>query len=134
MNADDRLLAELEQATHGLLFMSESDYPFEPVFLRAETEHALHQQLRELAPASPEAHLETMSVDAFFRAAVAEPEWKGEAEIALAKKYQALVRLLKEKLDEVSVYRVGRVSIAVFIIGRSSTGNWLGIRTRVVET
>ena len=134
MKADDRLLAELERATHGLLFMSEADYPFETVLLRAETEHALYQQLRELASAAPEAPLETVSVDAFFRAAVSEPDWKGDAEIALARKYQALVRLLKENLKDLTVYRVGRVSIVVFILGRSITGNWLGIRTRVVET
>ena len=31
MKSDEQLLTELAQVTDGLLFMSESDYPFEPV-------------------------------------------------------------------------------------------------------
>jgi len=134
MNADEQLLNELERATQGLLMMSEADYPFQTVSLRAETAHELHAQLREEASATVDAPLEIVSVDAFFRAACAEPDWKGEAEIALARRYQRLVRLLKENLAELSVYRIGRVNMAVFIIGRSASGNWLGIQTRVVET
>ena len=134
MSADEHLLDELERATRGLLMMSESDYPFQTVFLRAETEQELREQLRERASAPVDAPLETASVDTFFRAACAEPDWKVEAEIALARRYQQLVRLLKENLAELRVDRIGRVNIAVFIIGRSPTGNWLGIQTRVVKT
>jgi len=134
MSADEHLLDELEQATEGLLMMSESDYPFQTVSLRAKTVDELDKELRELASATGDAPVETVSVDAFFRAACAEPDWKVDAELALAKRYQRLVRLLKENLTELSVYRIGHVNMAVFIIGRSKTGHWLGIQTRVVET
>jgi hypothetical protein len=65
---------------------------------------------------------------------VSEPDWKGAEELAIARRYQALLRLLKENLNDLKVYRVGRINIAVYIIGRSKAGNWLGISTRVVET
>jgi hypothetical protein len=32
------------------------------------------------------------------------------------------------------VYRIGEVNMPVYIIGKSSSGSWLGLSTRVVET
>ncbi len=65
---------------------------------------------------------------------MSEPEWKPEQERAIARRFQALLRLLKENLDDLKVYRVGTINIAVYIVGRTVTGNWVGLSTRVVET
>jgi hypothetical protein len=34
----------------------------------------------------------------------------------------------------VMAYRVGTVNVAVYVVGRSPEGHWLGVSTRVVET
>jgi hypothetical protein len=133
MKSDEEIIEELKRMTDGLLFMSESDYPFE-IFHREGQADMSPEYLRELSGQPADTPVEVKSVDDFFRVAVSEPDWKGEAEIAVAGRYQALLRLLKESLDELRVYRVGVINIPVFIIGRSKTGNWLGISTRVVET
>jgi hypothetical protein len=78
--------------------------------------------------------LEERTIADFFRVAAGEQEWKGEEELALAKRYQSLVRLLEENLKDVRVYRVGAINIGVYVVGRSDEGNWLGVSTRVVET
>jgi hypothetical protein len=44
------------------------------------------------------------------------------------------LRLLEENLADLKVFRVGVVNIPVYIAGRSASGNWLGVSTRVVET
>lgn len=132
MKTDEQVVEELKRAAEGLLFMSEADYPLEVVRLGAHAE--LNQQLLELSGAAAGARVETVSVDEFFRAAVSEPQWKKGEALATARRYQSLVRLLKENLEELRVYKVGQISMAAFILGKSAQGNRLGLKTRVVET
>jgi len=133
MKSDEQLCEELEETTRGLLFMSESDYPFEVVRWDG-TEEMSPEHLRRVAAQDATAPVEERTVADFFRIAAGEQAWKGAAELALAKRYQSLVSLLEENLRGVSVYRVGKKNIRVYVIGRSEKGNWLGVSTRVVET
>lgn len=133
MKTDEQLLEEIGRAADGLLFMSEADYPLETVRVEGPGEVS-PGRLRELAGAAEESPVAIQSPDEFFRAAAAEPDWKDERERAEARRYQALVRLLKENLGDLRVYRVGEINIPVYVLGRSASGNWLGLRTRVVET
>lgn len=130
MKTDAQMLSELKAASAGLLYMSESDYPFEVVRFDEVTPAALRRASGE----SADAPFETQSLEAFFRVAVSEADWRSPAERVTAKKYQALVALLKDNLTNVKAYRVGSINLAVFIIGQSAEGNWLGLSTRVVET
>lgn len=133
MKTDEQIIDELKRITEGLLFMSEADYPFEIVYLKGEGEPD-PRHLRERAGMAADAAVETGSVDEFFRAATSEPEWKKGGELATARKYQSLVRLLKDNLNDLRVFRIGEINIPVYILGKSSEGNWIGLATRVVET
>ena len=133
MKSDEEVIAELEKAAEGLLFMSESDYPFETVYWK-ELPEMSPEFLLSVAGLSNDVPVETVSVDHFFRIATSEESWRSEESRREAKKYQNLVRILKDNLDELKVYRLGSINIPVYIVGRSKTGNWLGISTRVVET
>lgn len=132
MKSDEKLIEELTEAARGLVFMSESDYPLE-VFKWGGAEPT-HEFLRGLARADSSAPVETRGARDFFRAAVSEPEWKGEDELAVARKFQTLLRLLETSLADLKVYRVGAVDIKVYVAGRAPSGNFLGVSTRVVET
>jgi hypothetical protein len=133
MKSDEEILQQLEQATAGLLFMSEADYPFEIVRWGGMNEITF-DYLRGQAAADTDASVQVVSPENFFGNAMSEPEWKDEQEIITARRYKALLQLLKENLNELKVYRVGEIDIAVYIVGRAETGNWLGLSTRVVET
>ena len=133
MKSDEQLLEELETLISGLLFMSEADYPFQTLRWKGEIE-ITEERLRELTGASPDSPVKTQTVEDFFRAAASEPDWKNEKELALAKRYQQLVRWLKENLENATAYRIGEIDIQVYIPGRSRSGNWIGISTRVIET
>lgn len=131
MKTDDQLVDELRETTHGLKFMSESDFPFEvvrwelvptPEFFRGLTGH------------DASAPVEEQSVAEFFSAATSEADWKGEAEIATARRFRSLLRLLEENLTDVKAFRVGTINMPVYVIGRGPSGGWLGVSTRVVET
>jgi hypothetical protein len=131
MKSDEQVLGEIAEAARGLLFMSESDYPLEPVRLEGEPDEA---RLRGLAGAGADAPVATQSLEEFFRAAASEPAWKGAEELATARRFQALARALRENLSDLRVYKVGRVNMPVYVVGRSPNGGWLGLSTRVVET
>jgi hypothetical protein len=133
MKSDEEVLAELRRLTDGLLFMSEVDYPFEIIYREGKTETG-PEYFRELAGVRADTAVEVKGVDDFFRVAVSEPAWKGEKELALAKKYQAVVKFLKENLQDLKVHRVGEINLAVYIVGRTGSGNLAGLSTRVVET
>jgi hypothetical protein len=133
MKTDEQILNELEGGIAGLSFMSESDYPFE-VLRWDSVKEMTKPYLRGLTNQSSDAQVEIESLEDFFGPAASETDWKGVQELETAKRYQALMRLLKDDLEDVRVYKVGRVNIPVYIIGRSPKGSWLGLSTRVVET
>ena len=129
---DEQLIEELREATRGLLVMSESDYPLE-VFNWGAAEPT-PEFLRELTGEAADAPVETRSAADIFRVMVLEPGWKNAEQLSGARRFQRLVRLLEENLSDLKAYRVGRINIPVYVAGRSASGNWLGVSTRVVET
>ena len=129
---DEQLTAELREATRGLTFMSESDYPFE-VFDWGAAEPT-DDFLRGLTGEAADVPVETKTAADFFRVAAAEAEWKNEELLTAARRFQKLLRLLERNLTDLRVYRVGAVNIPVYVAGRAASGNWLGVSTRVVET
>lgn len=134
MSSEDQLEQELAEATDGLMMMSESEYPFEVVHFDAAKEPT-PEEIRRASGESESAPVsDGRTVEEFFRAAVSEADWMGDEERATAAKFRALVRLLKDRLADLKVYRVGDINQAVLIVGRGPKGKWLGLKTRVVET
>ena len=129
---DEQLIEELREATRGLTFMSESDYPFE-VFNWGAAEPT-HEFLRGLTGEASDAPVETTTAANVFRVAASEAEWKNAEQLAAARRFQSLLRLLEQNLKDLKVFRVGAINIPVYVVGRSASGNWLGVSTRVVET
>ncbi len=133
MKSDEQIMSELEQATKGLLFMSESDRPFELVRWEG-TDEISSSHLRQLTCEAEDAPVTVQSLEEFFLNAASEEDWHNAEQRADAKRYQELTRLLKENLTDLNVYRVGEISIPVYIVGKSASGSWLGLSTHVVET
>lgn len=131
MQNEQEVIERLREATKGLLFMSDSDYPFEIVSWDQEV---TPEFLRQQAAAEPDAPLEEQTVADFFSVAAGEQERKAESAIATAKQYQALIQLLKDNLADVRVCRVGRINMVVYVLGRSTSGKMIGVSTRIVET
>jgi hypothetical protein len=133
MKSDRELLAALKSASAGLFVMSESDYPFEIVYLEGKSELS-PQYLREMAGSPAVATVETRSVEEFFRSTIYVPESKDGRDVPSVGDARYLYRLLTENLKEIRVYRIGKINIPVYIIGKSAEGNWVGLSTRVIET
>lgn len=133
MKSDEQLTGELKKAADGLTFMSETDHPLEVVRWDG-TREITHEFLRREAGKGAGAPVEEVTAAQVFRAAAAEPEWKGDEELRTARRFQDLARLLEENLEGLTAYRVGEIDITIYVVGRGRGGDWLGVATRAVET
>lgn len=129
MRSDEEILEELRRAADGLWYMSESDYPLEAVRFGGAEEPG-PERLRELAGADAGARVETRSLEEFFRDGAGVRAGEPPAPAS----FDGVLRALRENLTDLRVYRIGEVNIPVYVLGRAGSGNWLGLRTRVVET
>jgi hypothetical protein len=132
-NQASELLNILQEATDGLLWMSESDYPFEVVYWQARSS-ITPQELLELTHHPPDTSIETVDLDAFFENATQLQDWHGELERETVQRYQHLGETLKTHLSNLQVYRVGNIHLDIYIIGKTTANELAGIATQAVET
>ncbi|MRG93104.1 nuclease A inhibitor family protein [Polyangium spumosum] len=119
------LMQSIEEAAAGLLFPSESDFPIEAYrFGPEEPSPEVLVHARGLPLDTP---VEQTTVASFFEGVV-------EGDDDTAGRFRALVDLLERELSDLRVYRVGKVDIEAFVLGRHPSGVWLGVTTKLVET
>src|SRR3712207_1540787 len=116
---DEQLLEELREATRGLTYMSESDYPFE-VFNWGAAEPT-DEFLRGLTGEAADAPVETRTLADFFRVSASEVDWKNAEMLYSARGLQRVLGLLARNLTDLKVFRVGAVNIPVYVAGRSAS-------------
>ena len=123
-----RLLADLGQPCFILLLLgataAEARTP-EVIAWGGETGQLTDQEVLRLAGHKPGDRVEVTDLDDIFRDAVAGDN---------AKKFQKLIKTLKDTLDDIRVYRVGEVEKDVYIVGKTKGGGWAGLKSKVVET
>src|SRR3954467_5753899 len=127
------LSGRLKSLTEGLSYQSESDYPVEP-YVRKAGEGTPSAEEFAAGREGEDAAVRELDFDSFFGNYTAEQDWWGEDERAVAKKFQALVAFLKTNLKEIKVYRVGDVEADVYIVGKTASGDFAGVKTKIVET
>ena len=116
MRNDEEILEELGKASLGFFYMSESDYPFELIRWDSCSE-ITPEFIRSITGEPTDCPIQETDVNTF-----------------LSGRYQKLAQPLKDNLSELKVYKVGRINMPVYIVGRSPEGNLIGLSTRVVET
>ena len=129
----ESITAQLQKASKGLLFLSESDAPFEVVKWKTQGK-LTPAKLLQLTEHSPDESVELVSVDDFFTVATQTEDWHDEEEREIVQRFQHLVSVLKQNLSNIQVYRVGSINIDAYIIGVTPNGDWMGLSTKLVET
>lgn len=114
---NEDIVKSLLHATDGLLFMSESDYPFELIQWEGATEPTA-EFIRNVAGESEDCPVQKLEVAQFLSLG----------------RYQRLLSALQHNLSDLRAYKVGRINMPVYVVGRNGEGSWLGVATRVVET
>jgi hypothetical protein len=135
MAAPSSLSEILTQAAKGLLFPSESEFPFTyfewPDY---QGKRLYASKILKLLNYPPDTPIEKKSLDDFFKQVTEVQDWYGEEENENVRKFVHLKQVLTEQLTSIQVYRVGKIEISVYIAGKTSDGHWAGLSTKVVET
>ena len=113
--------------------MSESDHPLQVVRLDPPSA-SLEEALLQFGDKEPGSPIEKQDLDYFFRNATRIDPMATPVQQETTRRFQNLVKVLKEELSDIHVYRIGEVEVDAFIIGRLRDGVYAGLRTKLIET
>jgi hypothetical protein len=127
-------LRTIQTAIHGLLYTSETDSPFTLMHWRSSEPTLTSAVFLKLIDESPGAQVEEIGLEEFFRGLTQDQDWHDEVAKQFVQKYRNLLIVLKQNLAELKVFRIGKVQIDIYVVGREANGDWAGIKTTAVET
>ncbi len=129
------ILQKLRLATTDLLWISESDYPFEVFTYSQEDLSEINEiVILEKIAKQENVSIKTVEFEKFFQQATTEKDWHNTSEKETVKQYQDLVSTLQDNLQNLQVYLVGETEIDVYILGKLPSGDWAGLSTKMVQT
>jgi Nuclease A inhibitor-like protein len=126
------IIDRLKQATTDLLWSSESDYPFEIVTWELGVELNPTDLFSNIY--DTDLAIESITLTDLFEPVLKIEDWYEQAELAQVDRYTNLLDSIDTNLAEVQVFRVGEVEIDIYIIGKTPTGDIVGLKTLSVET
>ncbi len=130
----EELIAQLYEKIDGLYFPSESDFPFEVIVWENFADDLLNTEKWLAHVGFPtDSPIENTSIDYLFRNLSVEQAWHDEVQKEQTAQFKALQEFLQANLTDLTVYRVGRIEITIFIIGKFGN-DVVGLKTQAVET
>jgi hypothetical protein len=129
------VVTALEEAAQGLLFVSEADYPFEAFGWETKADGKFTaQELLALKQYPPDTPVRTVSLSRFFQTATQTEAWHNAEEQQTVERFQTLVETLKKHLHDLTVFKVGKIELDVYLVGKTKDDRLAGLITKVVET
>jgi hypothetical protein len=111
----------------GLLYMSESDYPFELVsYPDTASGPITPQHMLELLNLPASTVVEQRTFDEFFTAYLLNG--------SDGSRYQQMRTILESELTDTTVIRVGEVQVHIYLVGRNKCSQVAGLTTISIET
>lgn len=130
---DEKLISAIADACRGLIYVSETDSPLEPVSFGVADGDKPSDYLAAMGKSTDE-RFEEVPADEFFQRLTRIEEWYTEAERDRARRFRNLFQLMNDNLSDIRIFRFGRIRIDIFIVGRAKSGRLIGVRTFAVET
>ncbi len=126
-------LSALRKTVKGLLYMSEKDAPFKIVSFKDDVTPS-ESNVAQLVHAPADSDVEEIAFVKFFAELTKAQKWHAEDDKAVVKRYQDLLGVLRETLTGLKVFKIGKVRVKIAILGKSATGQWVGLETDSLET
>lgn len=123
----------LNNACRGLNFISETDSRVTTVFGGASPSNSAADILNTIA-ASSAGNVETRDVAKFFSRLTTKKEWYNVTQNDNAEKFRDLESLLDAELTDLNVFRVGKIRLTYYVLGRDREGNVAGVKMAAIET
>jgi hypothetical protein len=129
----EKLFIRLATACEGLIYGSETDAPVTP-YAASSTDLKAPDIIIQHTGRNPGEGVEESPFADFFDRLTTIRDWYGDRETLRAKKFLELQKLLEEHLTELKVYRLGRIQIDIFVVGRDQNDLLMGVTTKAIET
>jgi Nuclease A inhibitor-like protein len=130
----DALVQQFTAAVADLNWTSETDAPFDiALWTGLSTATLSAKQVLQQVQLPPETLVEVVDLDTFFAPTAPQP-WHIDEEQAIAEQFQMLQMLLHQTLEDIQVYRCGKIELEIYIVGRTISGDWIALHTNAVET
>ena len=123
----------LERACEGLNFVSETDSNVTPFFGRAPTSASTSDVLTAIG-VSAATTVAVADFEKFFSRLTSNKEWFGESQRTNAARFKVLKQVLRSELDDLKVFRVGKIHITIYVVGLDHEGRTAGVKTYAIET
>jgi len=128
-------LQPLLTAAAGLLFRSESDYPFAPFTHENPGGGPLEvPQLLSWLALPPDTPVQRQELAYFFRNHTREPLGASAEQTELAHRFQRLQAALEAALRAPTAYCVGQTQVQAYLLGQDPDGNFAGLTTTLIQT
>ena len=124
---------QIAAIAENLYYLSETDaeiLPFKGTFADKVTADELLKQTKHDADVKVAAH----NFDEFFERLVKIQDWFGEEEKAAAARFSELKQLLENNLRDLTVFKIGKIRLDVYVVGLGAENILTGIQTKAVET
>lgn len=128
----DAQMKLLLKASEGLLYTSESDYPFTYFFFSNTSKLPTPKQFLQLINQTGQPIEQVKFDDLFNRLTKIESDMD-EQQIKAAKRYRVLEKVFKATFSDLTIYRVGTIQVQVYITGVNACG-LSGLQTISIET
>ena len=148
--AAEAAMSALTEAVEGVLFLSESDYPWTVVGIAdmaPVTEANVKDVIadvyvpREGEPTLAERTIEVRTLAQLFDPLTTPQDWWGDFEQMQGEQYMKIRAALEDNLTDLQVFRFGEAfgddlmgAIDVYVLGRTADGDVVGMWTVSVET
>lgn len=132
---DPSLRQRIESAAEGLLYTSESDYPFDWFFLPGGAvgwPYGAEEFARRASIAADRP--EERALDRFLAPHIENSDPIDTRAQAIRPRYEALKKTLRESVAEIRVFRLGQTEVHHYAVGDDGRGNLAGLHTVAVET
>ncbi|MEA5141529.1 nuclease A inhibitor family protein [Arcicella rigui] len=133
-NSKTYLKEQIELLVADLRYPSESDEKIEFFEILDTVAEISTENFKTFIGKSEETAIQTMDLELFFEPLTRSEDWFTDEEAQWAEDALKLKTVLKKKLQDLQVFRVGETEIEVFVIGKTEAGEWIGIKTLLIET
>ncbi len=134
-NGIKSLVEILTEQVEGLFYPSESDEKIKIIDWQADNIAPFDLILfRKYIGVNASEKVEVIPWELFFQPVLEEAEWWTDYEKERAAQFSILKETVVSNLSDLTFFRVGKVEIEIYLLGRDKEGKWKGLKSLIIET
>jgi hypothetical protein len=128
------LQRELEEAAEGLVYSSESDFPFAYFRSLESTGVVTIESVRSLLGIPASIPIRERTLDRFLAHHTYASDPYDRRAQAIRPRYEALQGILERELRDVRAFLIGTIELRCYVVGVDGAGHLTGLMTTAIET